>query len=164
MTAAEQGRGKNLRNATKESARSAELHRVERKNVHLALLTVRASAPKEMLAIIGILLSAGSSSRGTAQLVRNAASYIHLEKEVQQLPHQSRKATKKKTQKGRQRAPRRPHDRPKMAQDDTRCPQDRPKWPNTTNKRQKNVKPTAINNIGPAENEKRLNKLLMGAA
>ena len=93
-----------------------------RKNAHLALLTVRASAPKEMLAIIGILLSAGSSSRETAQLVRNAASYIHLEKEVQQLPHQSRKATKKTTQKGMQRAPRQPHDRPKMAQDDTRCP------------------------------------------
>ena len=120
MTAAEQGLGKNLRNAPKVIARSAALRRVERRIVHLALLTVRASAPKEMLAIIDILLSAGSSSRGTAQLVRNAASYIHLEKEVQQLPHQSRKATKKKTQKGRQRAPRRPHDRPKMAKDDTR--------------------------------------------
>ena len=105
MTAAEQGRGKNLRNATKESARSAELRRVVRKSVHLALLTVRASAPKEMPAIIGILLSADSLSQGTAQLVRNAASYIHLEKEVQQLPHQSRKATKKKTKKGRQRRP-----------------------------------------------------------
>ncbi len=102
MTAAEQGRGKNLRNATKESARSAELRRVVRKSVHLALLTVRASAPKEMLAIIGILLSAGSSRQGTSQLVRNAAFYIHLEKEVQQLPHQSRKATQKTKNKGKE--------------------------------------------------------------
>ena len=105
MTSAEQGRGKHLRNATKESARSAELHRVVRKIVHPALLTVRASAPKEMPAIIGTLLSACSSSQGTAQLARNAASYIHLEKEVQQLPHQSRKATKKQIKKGRQRNP-----------------------------------------------------------
>ena len=61
-------------------------------------------------------------------------------------------------------APRRPHDRPKMAQDDTRCPQDRPKWPNTKKQKKKNIKHTAINNIGPAESEKRLNKLLLGAA
>ena len=103
MTAAEQGRGKNLRNATKENARSAELRRVGRRNAHLALLMSRASAPKEMPAIIGILLSADSLSQGTAQLARNAASYIHLEKEVQQLPHQSRKAAKKQIKKGRQR-------------------------------------------------------------
>ena len=96
MTAAEQGLGKNLRNAPKVIARSAALRRVERRIVHLALLTVRASAPKEMPATIGILLSADSLSQGTAQLVRNAASYIHLEKEVQQLPHQSRKATRMK--------------------------------------------------------------------
>ena len=104
MTAAEQGRGKNLRNATKESARSAE-HRVESKIAHIALLTVRASAPKEMLAIIGILLSAGSSRQGTAQLVRNSASYIHLGKEIQQLPHQSRKARTKKIKRGKLRKP-----------------------------------------------------------
>ena len=45
-----------------------------KKIVHLALLTVRASAPKEMPAIIGILLFADSLSQGTAQLVRDAAS------------------------------------------------------------------------------------------
>ena len=96
MTAAEQGRGKNLRNATKESARSAELHRVVRKIVHLALLTVRASAPKEMPAIIGILLFAGSSRRATVHKVRSVASYIHPRKEILLLPHQSRKPKKTK--------------------------------------------------------------------
>ena len=114
MTAAEQGRGKNLRNATKENARSAELRRVGRRNVHLALLTVRASAPKEMPAIIGTLMSAGSSSQGTAQLARNAASYIHLEKEVQQLPHQSRKAAIMKITKERQRRPIRKRAKPNL--------------------------------------------------
>ena len=79
MTAAEQGLGKHLRNATKVIARSAALRRVGRKIVHLALLTVRASARKEMLAIIGIILFAGSSSREADQKVRSVASYIHLE-------------------------------------------------------------------------------------
>ena len=96
MTAAEQGLGKNLRSAPKVSARSEALRRVERRNAHLALLTARASAPKEMPAIIGILLFAGSSRRATVQTVRSVASYIHPRKEILLLPHQSRKPKKTK--------------------------------------------------------------------
>ena len=50
---------------------------MERRIVHLAMLTVRASATKEMHAIIGILLFAGSARQVTPQKVRSAVSYIH---------------------------------------------------------------------------------------
>ena len=114
MTAAEQERGRNLRNATKENARSAELRRVGRRIAHLALLTLRASAPKEMPAINGILLSADFLRRGAAQLLRNAASYTHLEKGVQQLPHHSRKATRMTQKTERQRRPIRKRAKPNL--------------------------------------------------
>ena len=74
MTAAEQGQGKNLQAERKGSAPSAGLHLVERRIVHLVLLTLRANAPKEMLAIIGILLSVSSLRQATVLRVRNAVS------------------------------------------------------------------------------------------
>ena len=49
---------------------------MERRTVHLAMLTVRASATKEMLAIIGILLFVSTSKQVTALRERNAAFYI----------------------------------------------------------------------------------------
>ncbi len=104
MTAAEQWQGRNLRSAKKVNARSAELRLVGKRIALLALLISRASSPKEMHVIIGILLSADSLRRVPARLVRNDASCLHLEK-VQQRPHQSRNATIMKTKKERERRP-----------------------------------------------------------
>ena len=102
MTAAEQGQGTNLRSAKKVNARSAELRLVGKRIALLALLISRASAPKEMHVIIGILLSADVLRRATAQLVSNAASYTHLET-LRLHPHQSRKATILKIKKEKER-------------------------------------------------------------
>ena len=62
----------------------------------------RVSVPKVMLATIGIHLPTDSLRRAPAQLVRNAASYIHQEK-VQLHLHQSRKATRIKHKRERER-------------------------------------------------------------
>ena len=102
MTVAGPGQEMPLLSAKKVNARSAELRPAAKEIVHLVSSISRARAPKEMHVIIGILLSANSLRQVPAQLVRNAASYIHLEK-VQLHPHQSRKATiMKKKGKGKE--------------------------------------------------------------
>ena len=78
VTAAGPGQELPLLSAKKVNARSAELRPVGKRIVHLVSTLSRVSAPKGMPAIIGIHLSANSLRRVPAQLVRNAASYIHL--------------------------------------------------------------------------------------
>ena len=62
-----------------------------RRIVHLAMLTVRASATKEMHAIIGILLFASSSRQVTVPRARNSDSYTHPRKTLQLQRRSSRR-------------------------------------------------------------------------
>ena len=83
MTAAEQGQGNNLQAEREGGAPSAGLHLVERRIVHLAA--------KEMLAIIGILLSVSSSRQVTVPRARSALSYTHPRKTLQLQRRSSRR-------------------------------------------------------------------------
>ena len=91
MTAADQGQGKNLQAEREGGAPSAGLHLVERRIVHLVMLTVSASAAKEVLAIIGTLLSVSSSRQATVLRVRNTVSYTHPRKALQLQRRSSRR-------------------------------------------------------------------------